>query len=545
MSGSVILLLVTVIFVARVLAHVTPLILDLVESFDFRTMMSARMLRAGKSGFLTTIGILSILAVTVASAAPSIVLSIMGGFRQDLKRKILGNNAHIVIDRDHGNFEGWSPLLERTRAVPGVTGAAPYVAGEVMISSSSNLAGAVLHGIDPELINQVTDLNRNIRSGRMDYLVHPERLLHLSPAEVNAAPLPLANALTQRIAREVEAQAAEDALDGVTRDAGVTTGTARPINPRGSVINDIDSLIHDEDTHQPRPAAPVQDDPRDDGLDQFLLPAADLTRPREVLPGVIIGQELARTLRLFLGDEVNVVSPFGGLGPTGPVPKSRTFRVAGIFYSGMYEYDMKFVYMMLPIAQEFLSTGDGISGIEVKVADMEHAPEIGARIAQTLHRSELRVRDWQEVNRNLFGALALEKLAMFLALGIAIIVAGFCVFGTLTLMVQEKSKQVGVLKAMGTTPRSIVAVFLSEGLLIGIFGASLGLGVGYVVCFAFEHFGVRMNPEVYYIDRLPISIDPVEFTLVALSSVVVCLLATVFPAILASRVSPIDALRHD
>jgi lipoprotein-releasing system permease protein len=197
------------------------------------------------------------------------------------------------------------------------------------------------------------------------------------------------------------------------------------------------------------------------------------------------------------------------------------------------------------VAQRFLGLGDAISGIEVRVRDVDHAPEAARTIASRIHRSELRVEDWQEKNKNLFGALALEKLAMFVTLGIAVVIAGFCVFGTLTLMVQEKSKEVGILKAMGATDRAIVTVFLFEGFLIGLFGAMLGLALGFVAAFAAEHFGVGINPEVYYIDRLPVHVDPTEFALVGVSAIVICLLSTVFPAYLASRTRPVDALRYD
>ena len=258
---------------------------------------------------------------------------------------------------------------------------------------------------------------------------------------------------------------------------------------------------------------------------------------------MIVGQELARTLRLNLGDEVNVVSPLGDLGPAGPMPKSRPFRIAGIFYSGMYEYDMKVAYTSLEAGQQFLGTGGAIDGIEVKVTDVEAAEQVAGAVTEHIDRDDLRVRAWQEVNRNLFGALALEKLAMFITLGIAILVASFCVVGTLTLMVQEKRQEVGILRAMGATEGQVVAVFLLQGLMIGLLGASIGLGLGFNVCYVAEHFGIALSPDVYYIDRLPVHIDPVELLLVWVSAVTVCLLATIYPAILGGRLRPLDALR--
>jgi len=549
-------LAVTTFFVIRAIARLLAPLLDLVERVSFQSLIAARMLRAGKSGFLTAIGTLSILAVTVSSCALTTTLSVMGGFRQDLKRKILGNSAHVIVDREHGTFEGWLPILERVRAVPNVTGASPYASGEVMVSSASNLSGAVLRGIDPDTVSQVTDLERNLTRGRMAYLRHPEQLVDLPPDQIDGALLPPENPLFMQ-----------------RRDGGVVDSTDE-LHGGSGLVHDLDDILADPgdggigyDTDPPDAHAPnrhallpglgdprdrTPHDPRDDGLrgggmrlDDYLLPDDDLGPRREVLPGMIVGQELARTLRLFVGDEVSVVSPLGGLGPSGPVPKSRAFRVAGIFYSGMYEYDMKYVYVTLPVAQDFLSTGEGINGIEIKVREVERAPDAALAIRARIARGDLRVRDWQETNRNLFGALALEKLAMFIALGIAIIVAGFCVFGTLTLMVQEKAREVGVLKAMGTKPSGIVGAFLFEGVLIGLFGSSIGLGAGYVACFAAEHFGVQMNPEVYYIDKLPVAIDGTEFLLVFVASVAVCMLATVFPAVLASRLKPVDALRFD
>lgn len=507
---------VTVLFGIRAVAWLLPYLLDLIELSGFRALVASRHLRAKKSSFLAMISALAILAVTVSSCALTTTLSVMGGFRNDLKRKILGNNAHVLVDQEHDTFAEWRPVLEATRGTEGVVAATPYVSGEVMVTSASNLAGAVLRGIDPATVSDVVELEQNLQRGRIEYLVEPERLLDLPPEETRG-PMPMH---TPRFERRDEDPPAE-------RD--------------GSPVRDVDALL---DPTSPTPPMPGEDAGSDE-IDEFLRGPEPIEAPREVLPGIIVGRELARSLRLYVGDEVNVVSPLGDLGPMGPMPKSRPFRVAGIFYSGMYEYDMKYAYVSLDTAQRFLNVGDEISGIEVKVEDVERAPIVARRIRENIDREHLRVRDWQETNQNLFGALALEKLAMFITLGIAILVAGFCVFGTLTLMVEEKNREVGVLGALGATRRDIAGVFMIEGLLIGVFGAAMGLGLGYVACFVAQHFGVELNPEVYYIDKLPVHTDPVEFALVGVSAVVVCLVATVFPAVLASKVRPVDALRYE
>ncbi len=531
---AVVRLTVTALFALRLAARVVPPLLHLVEGLGFRPLVAARHLRAKKSSFLAAIGVLSVLAVGSSSCSLTTTLSVMGGFRTDLKHKILGNNAHVVVDKPHATFEGWKPVLEHTRAAHGVAGASPYVSGEVMITSASNLAGAVLRGIDTRSIGQVTNLPHTLTRGKLDYLLHPKKLLDLPPEDMEDLPL------------ETPPLHTDDA-PGADKGKGHGGGAVRAVDqllhpvgpgkkPKGAGIAAGGATAHDDLGSDDLLAGDL-------GNDDLLGDGPDT--PRQVLPGLIVGRELARTLHVYVGDDVNVVSPLGELGPAGPMPKSRPFRVAGIFYSGMYEYDMKYAYVTLDTAQRFLNTGDAISGIEIKAHDVEKAPAVAAAVRQAIGRRDLRVRDWEDLNKNLFGALALEKLAMFVTLGIAIMVAGFCVFGTLTLMVQEKGREVGILKAMGASKRSIVSVFMIEGLLIGLLGSAIGLGLGFVVCFAAEHFGIRMNPEVYYIDKLPVHIDPVEFTLVGVASAVVCLLATIFPALMASRLRPVDALRYD
>jgi lipoprotein-releasing system permease protein len=556
---AAIALSIATLFGVRATFRLLPPLMDGIELSGFQALVAARMLRAKKSGFLTVIGFLSILAVSFSSCTLSTTLSVMGGFRADLQQKILGNHAHVVVDREYGTFEGWDPILGRVRGVDGVTGVTPYVSGEVMITSASNLAGAELRGIDPATIGDVTDLPRNMRHGRLDYLSHPEEMLHLSPEEMSGSLL---------VPELLEAEGGDDAQEPTpppsTAPASDADAGPRALPEHAGLVREIDEMLAAIDQRQGgapnvRELGPPTRDPTASrreqiaaDLDEFLLPEALVSEdtllgepppPPDVLPGLVVGQELARSLRLHVGDEVNVVSPNGEIGPTGPVPRTRPFRVAGIFYSGMYEYDMQMAYTDLETAQRFLMTGSGISGIEIKVDDWEHAEQAAERVRGVVERRELRVRSWQEVNRNLFGALELEKLAMFITLGIAILVASFCVVGTLTLMVQEKRREVAILKAMGAEDRQMVGMFLMQGLFIGLVGALSGLGLGYVVCFAAEHFGIHMDPEVYYIDQLPVHIDGVEFTLVGIAAVLVCVLATIYPAILGSRLKPVDALR--
>ncbi|MEM7139046.1 MAG: ABC transporter permease [Myxococcota bacterium] len=486
LAGAVVRVVVTTLFATRLALRSVGPLLSLFERIGFRSMVAARHLRAKKTGFLAASGTLSVLAVAVSSCMLISVLSVMGGFRADLKKKILGNHAHIVVDRAFAQIDDWQPILDKARETQGVRAATPYLETQVMVSSLSSRAGAVLRGIDATSVSDVTDLGRNMTHGKLDYLNHPERIL----------------------------EPEDEPGQGSEREKG------------GAIDAMLEALKDDKA-------------PPDKASEQAKAEGSD------AMPGLIVGQELARALRLVVGDRVTIVSPRGELGPTGPVPRTKPFRIAGIFYSGMYEYDMKHAYVSLPVAQRFLNAGEGVSGLEVKVDDVDQAPALAASLATSLGNGELRVRDWKTLNQQLFGALALEKLAMFITLGIAILIAGFSVFGTLTLLVQEKRREVGILKAMGTSARGVIRIFVLEGLLIGAAGGLLGLGLGFVLTFAAEHFGIRMNPEVYYIDKLPVKLDPTEFALVGAATVVVCLAATLFPAYQASRVRPVDALRYD
>lgn len=466
------------------LALLLPYVLDRLEGNRFTSFVAARHVRSQKSGFLTVISVLSICGVAISSCALSSVVSVMGGFSQDLKRKILGNNAHIVVDTVAATpWEDYEPTLEKVRAVPGVVGATPVVHGEVMASSASNLAGVIVSGIDPRTISQVIDLDSNIEVGKLDYLEHPEKLTKLPPNEVIG------------------------------------------IGPGGEKYYKGAEL----------PGLPDDIDP---DVRAAILVKADR-------PGIILGRELAKTLHVYVGDEVTLVSPLGDLGPMGLMPRTKRFRVAAIFYSGMYEYDATYVYTMMRDAQEYFATGDKISTIEVKVDDAERADLLTPQVIAAIDRPELRVRDWREINKNLFSALKLERFATFIILSLAIMVASFCIVCTLLLMVTEKGKEIAILKAIGASDGAILRTFMIEGIIIGGIGTVFGVVSALALCSGLSWFGLRLDPEVYYIDRLPISVNGWDFLTVALAAMTICTLSTVYPAYAASKLRPVDGLRYE
>ena len=211
-----------------------------------------------------------------------------------------------------------------------------------------------------------------------------------------------------------------------------------------------------------------------------------------------------------------MVSPFGDLGPAGPQPKSRPFRVAGLFYSGMYEYDAKFAYLELAEAQRFFGTGDSVTGLELKVTDVNAARPVMRQVLAALDGYPFRTKDWGELNRNLFSALMMEKMVMAVILGFIVLVASFIIVATLIMLVLEKTREIAVLKSMGATTTSIMKIFVVEGLIIGAVGTVFGLVLGLGTYLLVAQVGIPLDPEVYYINNLPVLIDGGDFALVAL-----------------------------
>ena len=263
-------------------------------------------------------------------------------------------------------------------------------------------------------------------------------------------------------------------------------------------------------------------------------------------PGIILGNELARNIGALRGDPVTVISPLGRLTPLGRVPRSQTFRVAGIFDSGMYEYDSTIAYVSLWAAQRFLGIGDRVTGIEVRVDDIYAADRVARAIGKALDGYPYWSRDWMRMNKNLFSALKLEKIVMFIILTLIILVAAFNIVGTLIMVVIEKTRDIAILKSMGATRRSIMKIFMIEGAVIGLVGTLLGLLGGYTLCTLLATYKfIELPSDVYYISTLPVQMNPLDVALIALAAIVITLAASVYPAWQASRFDPAEAIRYE
>ncbi|MEK6545028.1 MAG: lipoprotein-releasing ABC transporter permease subunit [Nitrospinota bacterium] len=263
------------------------------------------------------------------------------------------------------------------------------------------------------------------------------------------------------------------------------------------------------------------------------------------LEGIVIGKDLARNLAVFMGDKVDMISPFGRVTPMGTAPKVEKFKVVGIFETGMYEYDSSLALISISTAQRFFNMGETVTGIEIKVDDIYIADSIADKIHHMLGFPYW-TRDWMEMNKNLFSALKLEKFGMFVILILIIVVAAFNIIGTLIMMVMEKGRDIAILKSMGATERSIMKIFMTEGLIIGVAGTIIGCLGGYFLCELLDtyHF-IKLPSDVYQIDTLPVKMNLFDFLYISISAIAISFLATIYPSWNASRLDPVEALRYE
>ena len=264
--------------------------------------------------------------------------------------------------------------------------------------------------------------------------------------------------------------------------------------------------------------------------------------------GILLGSRLASRLSVYPGDVVTLVpvtqakmNPALGVA----VPRFWKFEVTGLFDTGMFQYDNQFVVLSRETAQRFTGLGNAVSGIAVRVNDPERAPAIGAALEKRLGYP-YRALDWQTQNASLFSALQLEKLAMGLIIFFIMVVAAFNIVGTLTMVVTDKTREIGILRAMGLTSPAVGRVFLVQGAVIGGIGTALGLVLGLSVAYIVDRSGwVRINPAVYFIDHLPVHIEWLDVAIVVLASLAIAVCATLYPSRSAAALTPVDAIRHE
>jgi lipoprotein-releasing system permease protein len=465
--------------------------------------------------------------------------------------------------------------------VPGIVASTPYATSEVVIAANNNGMNVIIKGIDPATVGKVTKLVDSLEDKdamkRLEPLVEDSRDLEI-PQQGAGKGGTVVDPPPPDIPERGEPIDFSQPSGGEPSDAGSGPGAddqgaidpQQPIEDPGPMPPPPADIFGGDASAVVGSAAPPVVDPPPDDLVTSDEPPVDysgklepdldtiqvidvppnqpsLSRRTQSLPGVLIGRELHKQTHLYTGEEVRVVSPLSDPSnpdATGtPIPFTRDYRVAGEFFTGMYEYDLKYVYVTLDSLTDFLDRGDVVDGIEVRIGNPDDTDEYVAKLRNALG-PKYRVQDWKELNRSLFSALKLEKIAMFLVLGIVILVASFSIVGNLIMVVVEKQREIALLKTLGASDLSLMLVFAIQGLLIGIVGTALGVGTGLLACWFGKAYGIPLNPDVYYIDRMPVHVDTSSVIITAAAGVLISMAATFYPALVAARVRPAAGMRH-
>jgi len=461
----------------------------------FELFVATRYLRAKRrQAFIGVITAISILGVAAGVASLIVALAINNGFRQDLQQRLLGSTSHVSLLRVQSDgIKDWPAMLERLQHQPHVVAAAPAIYEQVLISRGPRARGAVLKGMIPSYERRVSDLLSTVRIGSADAL-----------EETSGGAASGADSTTDN-------KSTAKAAGGGPRATSEPTSTAADRSVRPTTA---DSLA---DVHE-RVAA---------------------------MPPIILGKDMADELGASVGSVVLVTSPQGELTPFGMVPKYNRFRVVGIFNSGFYDYDTSWAFTRLSDAQRLFGLGDLVSVIQFKVDDIYQADDIAKQLEQAAG-SGFMATSWMEQNRALFRALRLERLVTFITIGLIVFVAALNILISLTMMVMEKTKDIAVLRSMGTRKSQIRRLFVAQGLLIGVIGTSIGLVLGFALSWAGARYHlISLAPEVYSIDYVPFAPRALDGVLVALVAIGISFVATMYPSWSAARILPAEALRYE
>jgi lipoprotein-releasing system permease protein len=522
----------------------------------------------GVRALFTFYSTVSIVGVSIGATALVLVLSIMNGFESDLRSKILGSNAHVQISKEEGELTEWEEIRARVDRLPGVRASTPFATSEVVIAANSNYFNVVVKGIDVESAVKVTNLEKALKDP--DGLDYTNALERLAPLIDDDSEPPLPPAPTPPDPDQPVLDPAPSDMPGaaapVDFSGGPPDADLEPVPLDLAADPDFGGrdaravLLDRPDTADGLPLPDPAPDDFADGEPVVAGEPTDFSRPRAsarttrssgqrvaTLPGVLVGKELVKQIHSYTDQEVRLVSPLADpMNPdaTGtPIPYNRDYRVAGQFFTGMYEYDLKLVYVSLESLQQFLRMGDAVDGIEVRISDPDNVAGVAHQIQAALGPG-YRVQGWQELNRNLFSALKLEKIAMFMVLAIIILVASFSIVSNLIMTVVEKGREIALLKTLGARDGGIILVFIIQGFLIGVVGTSLGVLAGVIGAWRIGVDGVDINRDVYYIDRLPVEQDVFTVVLVYGAGLLISIAATIYPAIVASNLRPAAGLKQ-
>ena len=411
----------------------------------YEGFVGLRYLRASpKRGSLSLIAGIAIFGLALGVAVLIVVLSVMNGFEEVLRTRILSLTAHATITGLEGRIRNWRPDLEQLQRFPGVAGAAPYIEEQGMLIHGDRSSGVMLRGVLPDGERRVVDLSPHLLSGRMSDLV---------PGQYR----------------------------------------------------------------------------------------------------VILGSALADELGVKVGDRVVLLVALGDVTPVGVIPRMRAFEVAGIFSIGMYEYDRRVAIVAMQDAAKLLRMGDEVTGIRLKVADLYAAPRV-VHAAAVAIGGDVEVQDWTSEHANFFRSISITKRILFFILSLMVAVAAFNIVSTMVMVVKDKRRDIAILRTFGSSPRSILTVFIVQGSLIGLLGIGAGVLLGVLVAVNLQDLvhglesivGFKfLDARVYFMSDLPARVHTSDVVRICGFAFVLACLSTVYPASRAARLLPAESLRND
>jgi lipoprotein-releasing system permease protein len=526
--------------------------------------VALRYLASKKKNMISVSTALAIGGVLLGVAALTIVMSVTGGFQEQFREKVLGVNAHVLVLKYSIDFREYREVMKKVQNIPHILGVAPFVINPMMVTHEDHTAtGVLLKGVDPELMPSVLDLPKHIVLGSLAGLRGPDA----KPPET-----PPGDSLRRDLGlpRSVEADGGTDSLlqliqreveEGSARaDSGTDEGVAQSADDeekaRGSSAGPAGQSPSRKSTNA---GAGLVGAVTPDGGYQSRLPDDDVIpdsidpdpckSPGQVahMPGIVLGRTLAKQLDVGLGDCVQVTSPQIGIsfGAGARSPIAKQFRVIAVFEAGFDQYDSKLVYTDLYEAQAFYEYGDSVTGVEMKLDDIDRADTVAKEITRRLNNGIYNTMTWAQLNHGLFTALLIQQIGMSFVLGLIILVAACTVIATLIMVVLEKKKEIALLKALGAKNDAILRIFVYQGGFVGLAGTALGILIGWLSCRFLLAYTFPLDPKVYFISRLPVSMRPVEFIVPALVALGICLVATILPAVYAAKLRPADGLRAE
>jgi lipoprotein-releasing system permease protein len=495
--------------------------------------IGARQLSSKKGRTLSVITWIAISGVALGVSALLLVLSITTGFQREFRDKVVGVNAHVLVMKYGIDFEEYRDVIAHAREYDEVVGAGPFLLKPMVVSKGDKVRGVLVKGVDPEGARSVLDLPGQLVAGSLDEL----RLEGAVPSDPPDSVDVSAWSWLRKLSRGEEAQELEEPPpipEGRTPAWGAPPPRARDIlDPEA-----LNALFERE-----------LDLPELDAADDIELEPIE---PGEgsvtALGGIILGKDLAEELGAEVNDRVTLVSPTAAFGLTdlggGRRTQTRELRVIGVFSAGFQEYDSRLAYVDLYDAQPFYGQGDVVTGVELRLHDLDEAREVARRLERELG-GPFHTLDWAELNENLFTALQIQKIALALVVATIIFVAAFNVIVTLIMVVLERRREIAILKAMGAPSHTILGVFALQGMVVGIAGTALGLLLGAVGVIYLDRVRIALDPKVYLIDHLPVVTSPIEFVQAAVAALVICGLSTLAPSLWAARSLPVEGLRKD